>query len=143
MYTFGEGTGVRALAVRYEHSAGGVLFKGDEVLLVLNPSHVWTFPKGLVERGERPEETAVREVYEETGIRGKVLKPLGYVEYWYTMEGEKIKKRVDYFLMEYEDGQLKPSWEVKDARFFSVDEAKRVLKYKGDREVFERAVKGA
>ena len=124
---------------RREHSAGGVLLKNGEVLLALNSSNVWTFPKGLVEEGESAQDAAVREVQEETGIKGRVIKPLGYIEYWYLWEGVKVKKRVDYFLMLYEGGELKPSWEVKDAKFFPVDKVKSVLKYKGDKQIWERA----
>jgi len=51
------------------------------VLLIKNPSGVWTFPKGLVERGEKPEDAAVREVEEETGIKGEVLQKIGEIEY--------------------------------------------------------------
>ncbi|NPB06688.1 MAG: NUDIX hydrolase [Aquificae bacterium] len=122
-------------------SAGGVLFKDGQVLLIKNPSGVWTFPKGLVEKGEKPEETALREVYEETGVKGRVLDYLGEISYWFNLKGEKVFKRVKYYLMEYEEGEPKPSWEVKDARFFPVEEAARLLKYDGDRKVFKEALK--
>ncbi len=125
---------------KIEHSAGGVLFKDGEVLLIMNPSNKWTFPKGLVEKGESIEETAIREVYEETGIKGKVIKHIGNVQYWYVMEGVKIKKRVDYFLMEYVEGELRPSFEVKDAAFFSIDKAKELIRYRGDKEIFNKAL---
>ena len=63
--------------MREEFSAGGVLFKDGEVLLIKNPSDVWTFPKGLVKAGEKPENTAIREVFEETGVKGKIVAPIG------------------------------------------------------------------
>ncbi len=126
--------------VKREFSAGGVLFKGDEVLLIKNPSGKWTFPKGNIEEGERPEDTAVREVEEETGIKGKIVKPLGDIKYWYMLKGERIFKKVVYYLMEYEGGEPLPSWEVQDARFFPAEEVKKLLKYKGDREIFKRAL---
>ncbi len=126
--------------MKREFSAGGVLFRDDKVLLIQNPSGVWTFPKGLIEKGETPEEAAVREVYEETGIRGRILDFVGEIEYWYKLHGEKIFKRVKYYLMVYLEGEPKPSWEVKDAKFFPIDVAKRLLKYKGDRKVFEKAL---
>jgi len=125
--------------MRREFSAGGVLFKGDQVLLVKNPSGVWTFPKGLVEEGERPEETAVREVLEETGVEGEIVKPLGEITYWYTLKGEKVFKRVRYYLMRYRRGEPKPSWEVLDAGFFPLEEARELIRYKGDREILSRA----
>jgi 8-oxo-dGTP diphosphatase len=124
-----------------EFSAGGVLFKDGKVLLIKNPSGVWTLPKGLVEEGEEPKETALREVWEETGIRGRVLSEIGDITYWYMREKQKIKKRVIYYLMEYVEGEPRPSWEVQEAGFFSLEEAKIMLKYKGDKEIFERALK--
>jgi 8-oxo-dGTP diphosphatase len=127
--------------MRREFSAGGVVIRGDQVLLIKNPSGVWTFPKGLVEEGETPEETALREVAEETGVEGKVEGDLGEITYWYTFEGERVFKRVRYYLMSYVRGEPKPSWEVQDARFFPLKEASRLLKYKGDREILSRALR--
>ncbi len=126
--------------MKEEFSAGGLLIKEGRVLLIKNPSDVWTFPKGLVEKGEKPEDTAIREVYEETGVKGRIVLELGRISYWYVREGEKIRKRVVYYLMEYLHGEPKPSWEVKDAKFFTIEEAKRLLKYKGDKEIFRRAL---
>ncbi len=126
--------------MRREFSAGGVLFRGEEVLLIKNPSEVWTFPKGIVEEGERPEETAVREVLEETGVEGEILRPLGEITYWYTLKGERVFKRVRYFLMRYLRGEPRPSSEVLDSKFFPVEEAKDLLKYKGDKEILSKAL---
>ncbi len=127
--------------MRREFSAGGVLFKDGEVLLIKNPSGAWSFPKGNIEKGERPEETAVREVLEETGVKGEIIDYIGEISYWYYFEGEKTFKTVKYYLMRYLEGEPKPSWEVQDARFFPVEEAKKLLKYKGDKEIFEKALK--
>lgn len=126
--------------MRREFSAGGVLFRDDEVLLIKNPSGVWSFPKGNVEKGEKPEETAVREVLEETNVRGKVVDYVGEISYWYQLKGEKIFKRVKYYLMEYVEGEPRPSWEVLDAKFFPVEKAREFLKYKGDKEIFRKAL---
>ncbi len=126
--------------MRRKFSAGGVLFRNGEVLLIKNPSGVWTFPKGNIEEGEKPEETAVREVLEETGVRGEVVDYIGEISYWYQFEGEKVFKRVKYFLMRYVEGEPRPSWEVKDAGFFPVKEARKLLKYRGDREIFQKAL---
>ncbi|HHJ64249.1 MAG TPA: NUDIX hydrolase [Aquifex aeolicus] len=126
--------------MRREFSAGGVLFRDGEVLLVKNPSGVWTFPKGLVEEGEAPEETAVREVLEETGVRGEIVGYVGEISYWYQMKGEKIFKRVRYYLMRYLEGSPTPSYEVLDASFFPVETARKLLKYRGDREIFKKAL---
>ena len=123
-----------------EVSAGGVLFRKDAVLLIKNPSDVWTFPKGLIEGNESPEETVIREVLEETGVKGKILAPLGHIAYWYMREGQKVKKKVIFYLMEYLEGEPKPSWEVKDAKFIPLHEVEKLLKYKGDKEIFKKAL---
>ena len=124
-----------------EVSAGGVLLKDNEVLLIKNPSDVWTFPKGNIEEGENPEETAIREVFEETGVKGKIIAPIGEIKYWYMREANKIRKKVFFYLMEYLGGDPNPSWEVKAAAFFTLQEAKKLLKYKGDKEIFEKTIK--
>ncbi len=124
-----------------EFSAGGVLFKDELVLLIKNPSGVWTFPKGNIEEGETPEEAALREVLEETGVRGRILQDLGEISYRYRFRGKPIFKTVRYYLMEYVEGEPRPSWEVKDAKFYPVHEVEEVIKYKGDKEIFSRAMK--
>jgi 8-oxo-dGTP diphosphatase len=124
----------------YEFSAGGVVIKDREVLLVKNPSGIWTFPKGIVESGEIPEHAAIREVEEETGIKGEILQKIGEIEYFYMREGKRIKKRVLYFLMRYKAGEPKASWEVLDARFFTWKEAENLVKYKGDKEILKKAL---
>ena len=126
--------------MRREFSAGGVLFRDGEVLLIKNPSGVWSFPKGNIEKGEKPEETAVREVLEETNVKGKVIDYVGEISYWYQLKGERIFKRVKYYLMEYVEGEPRPSWEVLDAKFFPVEKARELLKYKGDKEIFRKAL---
>ncbi|SNZ13275.1 NUDIX hydrolase [Hydrogenobacter hydrogenophilus] len=123
-----------------EFSAGGVLLKGNQVLLIKSPSGVWTFPKGMVEEGEDPKDTAIREVQEETAVKGEVLQKIGEIEYFYTKNGKRVKKKVVYFLMKYKEGEPKASWEVQDARFFPIEEAQKLLKYKGDKEIFKKAL---
>ncbi|GBC89024.1 Putative mutator protein MutT4 [bacterium HR13] len=105
-----------------------------------NPSGIWTFPKGIVESGESPEHAAIREVEEETGIKGEILQRIGEIEYFYMREGKRIKKRVLYFLMRYKAGEPKASWEVLDARFFTWKEAENLVKYKGDKEILKKAL---
>src|SRR5262245_59945543 len=95
--------------MKFEFSAGGVVVKKEHgsVLVLLaqhGQHHGWVFPKGLIsdtKKGESKEETAVREVEEETGAIAKILKPLEPVRYWYKWETELRKKTVYYFIMEY------------------------------------------
>lgn len=128
-----------------EHSAGGVVFRrgeqGLEVLLVATRGGKrWQLPKGQVESWEKPEETAQREVAEEGGVVARVLAPAGSITYWYVREGQKVKKTVDFFVMEYERGDpSEHDWEVDDAGFFPVEEALQRLSFRNEREMVERA----
>jgi 8-oxo-dGTP pyrophosphatase MutT (NUDIX family) len=101
-------------------------------------------PKGRVEPGECDPETAAREVYEETGIRGRVERKLGDVRYVYTWDGERVFKIVSFFLLRAVGGSLgdlPPGMEIEvaEARWLPLDEAPRRLAYPGEREMAERA----
>jgi 8-oxo-dGTP pyrophosphatase MutT (NUDIX family) len=105
---------------------------------------VWTLPKGLIDRGERAEETAVREVFEETGLLAVVERKLGDVRYVYTWKGERVFKVVSFFLMRATGGRignLPKGMEVEVAavRWVPLDSAGEVLAYKGEREMAARA----
>jgi len=132
----------RKPSFKREYSAGGVVIKDKkEVLLIKNPSNVWTFPKGHIEKGETKEEAAVREVKEETNIDAEIVTYLGKINYSFSYNGVKVYKTVYFYLMRYISGMPVPSWEVKDARFFPLKKARKLLKYKGDKEIFLRALK--
>ena len=60
---------------------------------------LWSLPKGHVEAGETEPETAVREVAEETGIRGKVVGKLGTIDFWFVAEGRRVHKTVHHYLL--------------------------------------------
>ena len=114
-----------------EVSAGGVVVRrgeaGFEVCLINDGRH-WGLPKGIVERGETPEHTAVREISEETGLpaeRLRVLAALAASEYVYRREGRLIFKRVHHFLVEApDDAPLHPDpAEVVQAEWLAFDAA--------------------
>jgi len=131
--------------MKFEFSAGGVVFKKEEdkiFILVAQHSqhHGWVFPKGIIDKGEKKEETALREVKEETGIIGKIIKPLKPVTYWYNLEGEKIKKTVYYFFMEFISGDAKDhDWEMENVEWIPKEEVLEKLTYKSDKEVWVQA----
>jgi len=141
--------------MKFEFSAGGLVYKkerGKILILVAQHSqhHGWVFPKGLIDqkpktkdkRLETKEEAALREVKEETGISAKIIKPLTPVSYWYNFEGEKIKKTVYYFLMEYVSGDTKDhDFEMENVECIPMDEVENRLTYKSDREVWKQAKK--
>jgi len=132
---------------RDEVSAGGVVFRrnedGLEVLICKDAGyHRWVLPKGLVGKGETYEQTALREVEEETGIKAKLIASLGDPEqYVYTARGVRVFKRVYYFLMEYESGSIDVhDHEMEDVRWVSVDEALEMLAYDGAKRMVRAAV---
>ncbi|MEX2007325.1 MAG: NUDIX domain-containing protein [Candidatus Levyibacteriota bacterium] len=133
--------------MKFEFSAGGVVYKkedGKTFILVAQHSghHGWVFPKGLIDKGEKKEEAAIREVEEETGIKAKILKPLSPIEFWYVFEGEKRKKRVYYFLMECVGGNVeKHDKEMEKVEWLPKEEVENRLTYKSEKEVWSEVRK--
>ena len=137
--------------MRFEFSAGGVVFNktknenSDIKVLVAQHSqhHGWVFPKGLIGdhvKGEKKEDTATREVKEETGVLGRIVKELIPVTYWYQFEGEKIRKTVYYFLMKYVSGDTKDhDHEMENVEWIIIDEVEQRLTYKSDKTVWQQA----
>jgi 8-oxo-dGTP pyrophosphatase MutT (NUDIX family) len=129
----------RSSAVERQHSAGGVVVRGEEVLLIATQGgRRWQLPKGHVEEGELPEQTALREVQEETGVRGRVLEALPGIDYTFLEPGmRRIQKHVDYFLVAYESGSEKDfdPKEVSGAAWFAWPEAIARLSFANDRRV--------
>lgn len=128
--------------MKLQFSAGGIVVKNQEVLLCQHSQHHgWVFPKGLIgdkKEQESKEETAIREVKEETGIDGKIIKTLTPVEYWFVLEGEKIKKTVYYFLMEFVGGDISiHDHEMEDVEWLPKDKVEERLTYKSDKKVWK------
>jgi 8-oxo-dGTP pyrophosphatase MutT (NUDIX family) len=138
--------------VRREFSAGGVLvrrLRGRWWLAAIRPggkpAGVWALPKGLIDDGERPEATALREVSEETGAEGTPVQKLGDVRYVYTWQGERVFKIVSFHLAYATGGRIGEvpagmEREVAEVRWLPLADAPRLLAYKGEREMAERAL---
>jgi 8-oxo-dGTP pyrophosphatase MutT (NUDIX family) len=138
--------------VRRELSAGGVLvrrLRSRYHLAAIRPAGraegVWALPKGLIAPGEPPGETALREVEEETGARGRLGPKLGDVRYVYTWEGERIFKVVSFYLVRYSGGRLGDipavhAHEVAEVRWLPLEQAPSLLAYKGEREIAQKAL---
>jgi 8-oxo-dGTP pyrophosphatase MutT (NUDIX family) len=139
--------------VEREFSAGGVVvrtIKGRPHLAAIRPrgkkEGVWALPKGNIDSGESPAETAVREVREETGIEARLVEKLGDVRYVYTRRGGlRVFKVVSFFLLRAgrgRIGEIEESMriEVAEARWLPLEEAPRLLAYGGEREMAEKAL---
>jgi 8-oxo-dGTP pyrophosphatase MutT (NUDIX family) len=138
--------------MRREFSAGAVLvrrLRGEQMVAAIRPAGkrdgVWALPKGLIDAGESAEATALREAAEETGVRGRSLGKLGDVRYWYVWDGERVFKVVSFFLLRYTAGRLGDlpeahRHEVAEARWLPLAEAPRLLAYRGEREMAEKAL---
>jgi 8-oxo-dGTP pyrophosphatase MutT (NUDIX family) len=108
---------------------------------------VLALPKGLVDSGEKPAETAVREVREETGITGKILAKLADIKYMYVRswkDQQRVFKIVSFYLLGYESGTIDdvaPAMriEVKQALWIPLEGAEQSLAYRGERDVIRRA----
>ena len=132
-------------------SAGGVIFRpmdgGVEVALIaISQGKRWGLPKGLVEKGEGIARTAHREVKEETGLDGKILKMLGRAGYFFQLrEDDKFKtvfKIVYFFLMEYTGGDVKDhDEEVADCQWFPINEAIKLMKFDDEKDIIRKAKK--
>jgi 8-oxo-dGTP pyrophosphatase MutT (NUDIX family) len=136
--------------MRREFSAGGVVvrrLRGGWRLAAIRPAgktDVWALPKGLIDRREGAAETALREVAEETGVEGRLVRKLGDVRYVYTWKGERVFKIVSFFLVRYSRGRLGDipaahRHEVAETRWLPLEAAPRLLAYRGEREMAEKA----
>jgi 8-oxo-dGTP pyrophosphatase MutT (NUDIX family) len=138
--------------VKREFSAGGVLvrrLRGRWMMAAIRPAGkkegVWALPKGLIDPGEKPEETALREVAEETGAHGRSAGKLGDVKYVYTWAGERIFKIVSFYLVRYSGGRLgdvppEHRHEVAEVRWLPLEDGPRLLAYGGEREMAKKAL---
>ena len=123
--------------------------RGRWVLAGIRPAGkkpgIWALPKGLIGAGEKPEEAALREVAEETGVEARLVTKLGDIRYVYTWAGERVFKVVSFYLLRYRRGRLgqiapEQEIEVEEARWLPLDEAPKLLAYRGERDMAENAL---
>jgi len=129
-------------------SAGGIVvrYEGGTPQLVVGcrrrDRHIvtWTLPKGTPNPGETREETATREVREETGLDVEISGPLDSIEYWFVQSGTRIHKTVHYFLMDQTGGDLgRHDHEFETVRWVPFDEAQSLLTFETERALVARA----
>ena len=127
-------------------SAGGVVYTeedGDTLVALCGRVRLgtWNLPKGTPDPGETIEETALREVREETGLQVEIEAPLGKIEYWFTRPSERVHKRVHFYLMRKVGGSLDehdPEFDV--VEWFPADRALDALTFPTEVEVVRRAL---
>lgn len=103
---------------------------------------LWSLPKGHQEVGETLEDTAVREVREETGISGVIIGQLGTIDFWFVVEGRRIHKTVHHYLMRAVGGELSDAdIEVTEVAWVPLPEIQDQLAYSDERNLLERATR--
>jgi 8-oxo-dGTP pyrophosphatase MutT (NUDIX family) len=131
--------------VRVEKSAGGVVFFGNTVLLLMKMNGDWVLPKGRIEENETEPETALREVHEETGVKADILEYVGEIHYAYKnywTENQLVDKTVFWYLMTTKSMRCVPQREegFKAARFIHMNKASKVVKYDDERNIIDKAI---
>jgi 8-oxo-dGTP pyrophosphatase MutT (NUDIX family) len=135
----------------HETSAGGLVIDGidgpkdGQVAALIGRVDrrgrmLWSLPKGHIEQGETAEQTAIREVAEETGIQGSVLAALGSIDYWFVTEGRRVHKTVHHYLMRFLEGELSDEdVEVTEVAWVPLTDLPARLAYADERKLAEVA----
>lgn len=127
-----------------EYSAGGLIFDHRGCVAIIarhsRSGHwEWCLPKGHIEKGETPRLTAVREVFEETGILGEVVEPIATIDYWFTGTTQRIHKLVHHFSLRRLSGEITvendPDHEAEDAKWVPFEELESTLSYPNERKI--------
>lgn len=141
------GLRARRLPKVEETSAGGVVLdltcRPAAVALIARHDRrsrlLWSLPKGHVEAGETPEQAALREVFEETGLVGRIVAPLGIIDFWFVVEDKRIHKTVHHFVIEAIGGELSDEdIEVEAVEWIPFDQVVRRLAYGDERRLVEK-----
>lgn len=137
------------LPVEHAFSAGGVVIRhrqsGPELVLGRRRHDgrgaIWSLPKGTPDGDETPEETALREVAEETGLQVRILDTIGDIHYRFVRGGRRIDKTVHYYLMEATGGDLaEHDHEFEAVRWVEVAEAETLMRFATERDILARAL---
>ncbi|MBB5854080.1 NUDIX hydrolase [Amycolatopsis umgeniensis] len=136
----------RRLTTVDETSAGGLVVDTERAHAALigrldrHGRLLWSLPKGHIEDGETVEQTAVREVKEETGISSRVLEPLGTIDYWFVAERRRVHKTVHHFILESTGGELSDEdVEVTEVAWVPLADLETTLAYSDERKLVRKA----
>ena len=133
-----------------EVSAGGLVIDstGTKGLLIGRIDHkdtsgtrlLWSLPKGHIEEGETPEQAAIREVAEETGITSSISRSLGVIDFWFMASGKRIHKTVHHYLFSEVSGELMPQVsDVDEVAWFPLSEIIQRLAYPDEKKLIARS----
>ncbi|CAB4692266.1 MAG: NUDIX domain-containing protein [Actinobacteria bacterium] len=101
---------------------------------------LWSLPKGHIEEGETPEQAAIREVAEETGIQSEIARELGVIDFWFMAGGNRIHKTVHHYLFKEVGGELAPQiTEVDDVGWFPLNEIVELLAYPDEKKLIAKS----
>jgi 8-oxo-dGTP pyrophosphatase MutT (NUDIX family) len=125
-------------------SAGGVVYRLTPAIEVVicgrNSDGVWGLPKGTPDPGETIEQTALREVSEETGLEVEIVGKIGVVEYWFARQGVRYHKWVHHFLMKSTGGDTSQhDQEYDKVEWRPVEDALRTLTFRNEANMVEKA----
>jgi len=131
--------------MREEISAGGVVLFGNAILLLRKYNGDWVLPKGKVEKNEEKDEAALREVLEESGVKGEIIKYLGEIHYTFKEnwdENKTVHKTVFWYLMKAKTMNTIPQREegFVDAKFIHINRVVDLAKYDDEKEIIKVAL---
>ncbi len=123
--------------------AGGIVFCGDRVLMILNDKHEWSFPKGVVRPGQKMTEIAIKRIKAEAGVDASIIAPCGKTKYeFFSVTRRKpVHNNVSWFVMKAEKDEVNASLSegFVDARFFTIEEALETITYSQDKSLLMMA----
>jgi 8-oxo-dGTP diphosphatase len=132
--------------IRWAFSAGGIVYRGRGLslqLVLIRVRDAWTLPKGAIEKGEKSDWAALREVREETGLEVELQGKLGEIAYWFFNPQERVRtfKKVTFFLFKALSSDASGhDREVDEVRFWPAAEASKAASYPKDREILQKAL---
>ena len=125
-------------------SSGGVIFRtvnSQFEVALISRGKIWCLPKGLIEMGETAEETALREVREETGLEGEIVKRIGEISYVF-FKRKRYFKMVHFYLIRHIGGSISNhDFEADRVKWFPISEAFKILTYPNERKILKKAEK--
>jgi 8-oxo-dGTP pyrophosphatase MutT (NUDIX family) len=139
---------------KQQFSAGGVVYRkaGDKievVILTRGEGKIFCLPKGKIEKPETPQQAALREIKEETGLTGAIEKELGKINYWFYSDEDiippqrdkvRVYKTVHFYLVKFESGNTSDhDTDAEDVRWLPIDEALKIMSYPSERQMVEKA----